>query len=155
MVRQPRKVVYGPVIWLLWGEVGVGPAEEDDQTVAEADQEGDVDGEPGKPREPSRHLPAEQIAHRGSAADDREGALVDITEGRGGASRGQGQNVLCRVPSRLHRGRADAGHRGAVLLDGREVSGHEDVGRAGDREVRVHDHLPGAVEFHPQRPREA
>ena len=62
-------------------DVRVGPLEEHQHAVAEADQEEDVDREPGEPREEARELEAAgQLAHGLAAADRREAALVAVAE---------------------------------------------------------------------------
>ena len=56
--------------------VSLGPVDEHDQAIAEADEEIDVRGEPDPPREGSGEPDAPEVDDRGHAADGGEGAEV-------------------------------------------------------------------------------
>jgi len=62
-------------------EVGPAPLEEDGEFVAEADEEEEVDEEPGGPGEDAAHLEATGLGDGAVLADDGHDAFVAVAEG--------------------------------------------------------------------------
>src|SRR5437762_3350830 len=62
-------------------EVVVNPAEHDEEFVAEADEEGDVDDGPGEPGEGAAEFQAFDVGDSAFGADGGHDSFVAITEG--------------------------------------------------------------------------
>src|ERR1700741_3329387 len=103
-------------------EIGPRPVDEQDEPVAKPDEEEYVDEQPEPPRRRSREPELRQLHDRRIAADRRERAVIPIVERRRVPARQACADVLRRTGAHLLRGRGDAGHRHAILLDAREVA---------------------------------
>jgi len=68
----------------LVGEVRPGPLDENQDAVAEADEEKDVDEEPGEPGEESGDVEFAEVGDSGGAADGGERAFVPVVKGGAG-----------------------------------------------------------------------
>src|SRR5688572_13134923 len=66
------------------GQVGVGPAGDHHEAVAEADEEEDVHEQPEPPGDPAGHAELADRRDRRAAADGREQPLVLVLEGQRG-----------------------------------------------------------------------
>src|SRR5690606_27104257 len=130
------------------GEVGPEPAHHDEEAVAEADQEHDVEKEPEEPGDDPAELHAEDMSYRLAAADGCHRTLIDVFEIFPGAALEFPQDILCSGGAHLHCGGADAGDGLAVLAEQiRHVSDNENVRVAGYRQIRFDLYPPGLVGF--------
>ena len=66
------------------GEVRPGPLQDHQDAVAEADEEEDVDGQPGGPGNEAAEFDAPEIGDSRGAADRGERSFVAVAEGEGG-----------------------------------------------------------------------
>ena len=136
------------------GDVGPGPLDHHQQPVAESDQEEDMDEEPHQPGQVARELPSTELGNGRASADGGEHPLVAITEGTPGLSPQGAPGVVGRDRPHLHGGRGDARHELPAVLKMSEVADDVDFGAAGDRQVRLDQDTPRAIQRHAQRPRQ-
>ena len=95
------------------------------------------------------------LGHRRDAADGRQRALVAVVERPQRLPSEGALDVPRRMNAFLNRRRRDARNEVAVVLaHRREVADDEDLGMAGDRQVRLREHAPGAVELDAERLRQ-
>src|SRR5215831_6559788 len=122
------------------------PLNHDEQAVAETDQEHDVDEQPGQPGEEPGGLEPADVGDRPGAADRGQHSLVRVAERLGKLAAKSPQNIRGGMSSLLHRGRCDARHKGAVLLEVSQIPDDVDVIAAGDGQVRLHDDSTGIIQ---------
>ena len=84
------------------GHVGQRPLEHHHHAVAEADQEEDVDADPGQPRGEAREPQAADLRHRGLAADGGQRPLVAVLEPAPRLRLQRPEDVAGDVPAHLH-----------------------------------------------------
>src|SRR6266536_6679651 len=84
------------------------PADDDEDTVLEADEVPEVDDQPGDPGDQAAEPQPLDVGDRGGAADGREVPLVAVTERRCVARAEPSANDPCRVAALLHRDRCDS-----------------------------------------------
>ena len=135
------------------GQVRPGPVEQHQQPVAEADQEEDVDEQPGQPGEEARAASAARtVAHRRAAADDGEAALVEVAERprRLAAQRAADVRPPCAGPPASPRG--DTPGTGLPSCSSAARSPMTKTSSVpGDGQVGLDQHPARAVERHAQR----
>src|SRR5690349_2565650 len=95
------------------------PFEEDEEAVAEADQEHDVDEEPREPGRQAREAEAADHRDGGGAADGGHAAAVAVAERLGRLAGQAVQHVAGRRALLLQGDRSQPGQRAAVLGDER------------------------------------
>ncbi len=104
-----------------------------------------MDEDPDEPRRQAAEVQAADVGHRLVAADDGQNPLVFIAEGRHRLGRAPAaQHVGHELPL-LHGHLGHAGQRFAVLLEVGQVADDEDVGVAGQRQIRPDDEAAGAI----------
>ena len=116
------------------------PADEDEEAVLEAHEVEEVDDQPGHPGEEAAELDALDVRDGRGAADGGQVALVAVPERRRGAALQAGADGLRRVAPLLHGDRRDAGEgdrRAVAAADADHVAEREDLGMAGQGEVRL------------------
>src|SRR5262249_36157783 len=128
-----------------------GPFKDDQQPIAEADQEKDVDEEPSDPGDPAGDLERAQVRHRGGAPNGGQRALVAVAERSWGTSLELAGDVVRGVDPLLNGGGSDTGNLAAVLLNRGEVANDVQVRVSGWPQIRSHQHPSGPVERHAQR----
>ena len=127
------------------------PADEHHDPVLKAHQVPQVHDEPRQPGDEAAQLEPFDVRHGRRAPDRREVALVAIAEWRRRGPPAQpGAHHPRRVAPLLHR---DGGHAGkdcdrAIrVAHADHVAERQHLGVAGDREVGLNGHAPGAVEL--------
>ena len=139
-------------------EVGPAPLEEDGEFVAEADEEEEVDEEPGGPGEHAAHLEAAGLGDGAVFSDDGHDAFVTVAEGgpefgfATGVAGGGKALVFAEdggdVAAHLGGGGSEAGDGFSVGAgDGNDVAGGEEVGMAGDGEIGGDEEAAAAIAF--------
>src|SRR5918992_1936151 len=124
------------------------PADEDEEAVLEADQVEEMDDQPGDPGDEAAELDALDVGDGGGAADGGEVAFVAVAERRRSAALQAGADGLRGVASLLHGDGRDAGEsdgRAVAAAGADHVAEREDLGMAGESEVRFDGDATGAV----------
>src|ERR1700732_792668 len=106
------------------------------------------------PREPaakSTYLDFAALEHRKALAHHRHAAFVKVAKRAWCWFVGNAVvNYFSRVAPLLHRHLRDARQRFAVLIEGRRVPDHENLGVPWYRQIILYSHSPGAVCLHLQ-----
>ena len=148
------------------GKIGICPLEQHGGAVAEADEKNQVDEQPRQPRRVAGKLELANLRDGGGTADGRHRAFVPILEcgtaaphpvplpirwGEGGRRPGEGNfsfNDFGDVFSHLHRGRRNARHRFAVVLQHQcHVADGENFRMTGHAQIGIYLHASAAIQF--------
>ncbi len=136
------------------GEVSPDPGGEDREAVAEADEEEDVDREPGGPGGKAAPVGFEGPFDFGDgvhAADGGHVALVEVAKGGARASGEIGSEDSGDMVAHLHGRLSDAGDLMAVLLEVGQIAQNEDLGHARRIETTVYNDAAAVVERRAQQ----
>src|ERR1700683_1755113 len=106
---------------------------------------------PCEPGAESTYLDFAALQHRKALAHHRHAAFVKVAKWAWCRFAGNAVvNYFSRVAPLLHRHLRDAGQRFAVLIEGRRVPDHKNLGVPWHREIVLYSHSPGAVSLHLQ-----
>src|SRR6202167_5040112 len=110
-----------------------------------------MDGGPREPGAKSTYLDFAALQHRKALAHHRHAAFVKVAKRAWCRFAGNAVvNYFSRVAPLLHRHLRDARQRFAVLIEGRRVPNHENLGVPWYRQIILYSHSPGAVCLHSQ-----
>lgn len=129
------------------------PANADEESIAELDEEHDVDTGPEGPGDEAGDFPAEDFADGAGAAYGGEGAFVEVGErfalSGGLASADFAVQEFADVDAGLDRTLSDTGNGfpGASILVGGHVADNESVGMRGDAAIGLDHDASGAIEL--------
>src|ERR1700685_509818 len=138
------------------------PLNENQDAIAEADEKKNVDEKPRQPGDESGDVNLAELRDGSCAADGGEAAFVEVMEWSAGVKtpilsrrmrEGWGTRFdlsadhFCSVAAFLYGDGGDSGQRLALLVLQRcEVADNEDFGMAGESEIGLHEHAPGAID---------
>ena len=126
------------------------PLQHHQQAIAEADQKKDVHRQPGEPGHEAAQFEPPEVRHARGASDGGERAFVAVVERAQRLPFDGADDVLGRVLAFLDRRGRDA----RDALDGGEVADDEGVAMAGNGQIALDQHAPGAVERRAEAARE-
>jgi hypothetical protein len=137
----------------LRSEVRPRPFEQDDDAVAKADQEQNVDDDPQKPSDEAGDAQEAEVRHRRRLADRRQIPLVHVVKRLGGLPGDRTDDVVGRDPALLHGGGCKPGNRLSRLLVAQrcEIADHEGFAMTRHREILLHQNAARSIERNTER----
>ena len=135
----------------LGGEVAPGPFKDHQQPIAEADQEEDVDEEPGDPSDPTRDLERAEVRHRRGTPNGGQRPFVAIAERDWDTPMELARDVVRAVDSLLNGSLSNTRNLPEIVLNRGQVSYDVHVVVSGRPKIRSHQHPACPVQRHAQR----